>query len=145
MTVTAYVLLLRIGLSSDYWPVLFPTFALIGVAFGLTFPTLNIAATDGARPEEQGVASGLFQTSAQFGTALLLAVTTAVIQATTHHGSSSGVLRGYRVGLLVPLISAAVVLALTAVAAARRPSEAMASIPVTIAEHRPHAEVESCA
>jgi MFS family permease len=132
MTVAAYVLFLRIGLSSGYWPVLFPTFALIGVAFGLTFPTLNIAATDGALPEEQGVASGLFQTSAQFGTALLLAVTTAVIQATADHGSAAGVLHGYRVGLLVPLIASASVLGLTVVAAARRPVEAIGPIPVEI-------------
>ena len=53
LTVVAYVLFLRIGLTSGYWPGLFPTFALIGIAFGLSFPALNIAATDGVRPEEQ--------------------------------------------------------------------------------------------
>jgi MFS family permease len=116
----AYVLFLRIGLTSGYWPGLFPTFALIGIAFGLSFPALNIAATDGVRPGEQGVASGLFQTSAQFGTALLLAVTTAVTQATAHPATADGILRGYRAGLLVPLLASAAVLALTLAAAARR-------------------------
>ena len=60
-------------------------------ASGLSFPALSISATDGARPEEHGVASGLFQTSAQFGTALLIAVTTAVTQATVHPGTAAGV------------------------------------------------------
>jgi MFS family permease len=144
LTVAAFGLFLRIGLSSGYWPVLFPTFALIGVAFGLTFPTLNIAATDGVRPEEQGVASGLFQTSAQFGTALLLAVTSAVIQATAHPGSAVGVLHGYRLGLLVPLIASAVVLALTLAAAVRRPARAVAPIPVVdIPNESPDAGLQS--
>jgi MFS family permease len=120
LSVVAYVLFLRIGLTSGYWPVLFPTFALIGVAFGLSFSTLNIAATDGARPEEHGVASGLFQTSAQFGTALLLAVTTAVTQAAVHPGTAQGVLHSYHAGLLVPLVASAAVLTLTLVAAVRR-------------------------
>jgi MFS family permease len=146
MTVAAYVLFLRIGLSSGYWPVLFPTFALIGVAFGLTFPSLNIAATDGAHSDEQGVASGLFQTSAQFGTALFLAVATAVIQGTTRRGSAAGVLHGYRMGLVVPLIASAVVLTLTVVAAARRPATLVAAIPmVDIVNEGPDAGLKSCA
>jgi len=134
LSVAAYVLFLRIGLTSGYWPVLFPTFVLIGVAFGLSFPALNIAATDGVRPEEQGVASGLFQTSAQFGTALLLAVTTAVTQATVHPGTAEGVLRGYRAGLIVPLVASAAILTLTLVTAAgRRPrSPAPATVPPVV-------------
>ena len=124
LSVAAYALFLRIGLTSGYWPGLFPTFALIGIAFGLSFPALNIAATDGAQPEEQGVASGLFQTSAQFGTALLLAATTAVTQATARPGTAAGVLHGYRAGLLVPLLASAAVLALTLAAALGRHARA---------------------
>jgi MFS family permease len=145
LTVAAYVLFLRIGLTSGYWPVLFPTFALIGIAFGLSFPALNIAATDGIRPEEHGVASGLFQTSAQFGTALLLAVTTAVTQATVHPGTAEGVLRGYHAALIVPLVASAAVLTLTLVAAiGRRPrSPAPATVP-TVAEDDAAREPQPC-
>lgn len=58
------------------------------------------------------LASGLFQTSAPFGTALLLAITTAVTQATVHPGTAQGVLRGYHAGLVVPPAASAAVLAL---------------------------------
>jgi hypothetical protein len=110
---------------------------LIGIAFGLSFPALSIAATDGARPEEHGVASGLFQTSAQFGTALLIAVTTAVTQATVHPGTAGGVLRGYHAGLMVPLVASAAVLTLTVAAAVgRRPrSPAPATAPTAVEDH----------
>src|SRR5258707_35028 len=145
LTVVAYVLVLRIGLTSGYWPVLFPTFALIGIAFGLTFPALNIAATDGVRPEEQGVASGLFQASAQFGTALLIAVTTAVTQATGRPGTAGGGLRGYHAGLIVPLVASAAGLTLTVVAApGRRPrSPAPATVP-TVVEGDAVSEPQPC-
>jgi MFS family permease len=145
LTVVAYVLFLRIGLTSGYWPALFPTFALIGIAFGLSFPALSISATDGVRPEEHGVASGLFQTSAQFGTALLIAVTTAVTQATVHPGTAGGVLRGYHAGLMVPLVASAAVLALTVAAAVgRRPrSPAPATVP-TVVEDDALSEPQPC-
>jgi MFS family permease len=145
LSVVAYGLFLRIGLTSGYWPVLFPTFALIGVAFGLSFSTLNIAATDGARPEEQGVASGLFQTSAQFGTALLLAITTAVTQATVHPGTAEGVLRGYHAGLIVPLVASAAVLTLTVIAAIKRHarSTAPATVP-PVTEDDTASELQRC-
>jgi fucose permease len=65
-----YVLMLPIGLGRHYWTGLFPSFALIGIAFGLAFSRLNISATSGVEPHEQGSASGLVQTAIQFGTAL---------------------------------------------------------------------------
>jgi MFS family permease len=146
LTVIAYALFLRIGLTSGYWPVLFPTFALIGIAFGLCFSTLNIAATDGARPEEHGVACGLFQTSAQFGTALLLAITTAVIQATAHPATAQGVLRGYHAALLVPLIASGAVLVLTLVAAIGLRARSVDPQPASDAvDHELPSELQPCA
>jgi len=123
LTVVAYALILRIGTSSNYWVVLFPTFALIGIAFGLVFSTLNIAATDGVAPDQHGVASGLFQTSTQFGTALLLAIATAVDHATTRPGSARDELQGFRFALLVPLVASCIVLVLNAIATGRRGNE----------------------
>ena len=120
LTVLAYALFLPIGLHSQYWVVLFPTFALIGIAFALCFSTLSIATTDGVTPSDHGVASGLFQTSTQFGTALLIAVTTAVSQAAGHSGTPVGILHGYHVALWVPLIACAFVWLLLIPAALRR-------------------------
>jgi MFS family permease len=120
LTVLAYGLILKIGTLSNYWAVLFPTFALIGIAFGLCFSTLNIAATEDVDPEQHGVASGLFQASTQFGTALLLAITTAVNQATTRPASTGGLLHGYHAALLVPLAASSGILILIGLGAVRR-------------------------
>ncbi|MEO3808813.1 MFS transporter [Sphaerisporangium sp. B11E5] len=58
-----------------------PGMVLLGVAFALTFPSLNIQATAGVADDEQGLASGLLNTSGQVGGALVLAVVTAVATA----------------------------------------------------------------
>jgi hypothetical protein len=54
---------------------------LIGVAFGLGFSALSLAATAGIPDDEQGLAASLFQTSFQVGGAIVLAVVTAVVEA----------------------------------------------------------------
>jgi hypothetical protein len=54
---------------------------LIGVAFGLGFSALSLAATAGIPDEEQGLAASLFQTSFQVGGAIVLAIVTAVVEA----------------------------------------------------------------
>jgi MFS family permease len=112
LTIATYALLLPIGLDTPYWTGLFPSFALIGIAFGLVFSTVNIAATSGVQAEEQGIASGLVQTSIQFGTALLLAVTSAVNLAAGGSGTSA-TMSGYRAALVVPLAAAVLALGLT--------------------------------
>ena len=58
-----------------------PSLLLIGVAFGLGFASLNVQATAGVADHEQGLASGILQTSFQVGGAIVLAVVTAVIDA----------------------------------------------------------------
>jgi len=67
---------------------------------------------------EQGLAGGLINTSFQLGGALVLAVVTAVVNASTTGTSSQSVLDGYHAAIVVPLIAAA----LGAVAMVRRPS-----------------------
>jgi MFS family permease len=85
--VIGYALFLRIGDSFSYLGVMFPTMLLIGVGFGLTFPSLNIQATAGVADHEQGLASGLVNTSFQIGGAVVLAVVTAVVSANADAGS----------------------------------------------------------
>jgi MFS family permease len=115
--VVGYALFLRIGPDSGYVTVVLPTIVLIGVAMTLAYGPLAVAATAGIAPEEQGLASGLVNTSFQFGGALSVALVTAVSEAhTAAGGTPASVLDGYRAALLVPLAVAA----LGVVATARR-------------------------
>jgi MFS family permease len=114
LMVVAYALLLRIGVDSDYWTVLFPTFALVGFGFGFAYGPLTIAATNGIAPNEQGLASGMVQTSFQFGGALVLAIVTAVNSATVDGSRDPGdLLDGFQTALIVPVMVAAMGLAIT--------------------------------
>ncbi len=65
--VAGYVLFLRIGPAPDYPTVILPSLLLIGAAFGLGFSSLNVQATAGVADHEQGLASGILQTSFQVG------------------------------------------------------------------------------
>ena len=65
-----------------------------GLGFGLAYGPLNIAATNGIEPHEQGLAGGLVNTSFQFGGALVLAIATAVNQAGA--GAATGPTRSSR-------------------------------------------------
>ena len=101
-----YVLFLRIGLHSAYAVGLLPTFLLAGIGFGLAFGPLNIAATTGVAPHEQGLAGGLLNTSFQFGGALVLAVVTAVNNANRGiGGSGQALLDGFHPALAVSVIA----------------------------------------
>ncbi|WP_202869132.1 MFS transporter [Kribbella antibiotica] len=77
--VVGYGLSLRIGPESAYFSTIFPSIMLIGIGFAIGFPALNIQAVSGVADDEQGLASGLFNTSTQVGGAVVLASVTAVI------------------------------------------------------------------
>jgi MFS family permease len=83
-----YAWFLRAGPAPDYPAVILPAVLLIGAAFGLGFSSLNIQATAGVDDHEQGLASGVLQTSFQIGGAIVLAVVTAVVDG---HGSGHAV------------------------------------------------------
>jgi hypothetical protein len=137
LNVVAYALFLPISMSSSYAAGMLPTFILAGFGFGLAFGPLNIAATNGVVPGEQGLAAGLFNTSFQFGGALVLAVATAVFNATKGAATSpQGFVRGLHAGLLVSVVVA--VLGVAAMAL-RRPSPAQ-DAPVAVDEEEFTAE-----
>jgi predicted MFS family arabinose efflux permease len=97
-----YALVLRLDVVPDYAAVLLPTMLLIGIGFMLGFPTLNMQATNGIADHEQGLASGLVQTSFQVGGAIGLAIVSAVV--TAQAGASTDpdvVLDAYRSALAV--------------------------------------------
>ncbi len=97
-----YALFLRLGADASYVTLLLPTMLLLGLAFGIGFPSLNVQATSGVADDEQGLASGLLNTSFQLGGAIGLAIITAVV--TSHTGTGTGdkaVLDGFRPGIAV--------------------------------------------
>jgi MFS family permease len=114
--VGGYALFLRIGPRPDYPGVILPSVLLIGAAFGLGFSALNVQATAGVADAEQGLASGILQTSMQIGGALVLAIVTAVVDA--HGGNRLGapqaLLSAYRPALEVITGVAAVGVAIAA-------------------------------
>ncbi|WP_433894005.1 MFS transporter [Streptomyces sp. CA-111067] len=101
--VAGYLLFLRIDLHPSYAAVILPSMLLLGGAFGLAFPSLNIQATNGVKDEEQGMVSGLLNTSFQVGGAIFLAIVTAVVTASAgeHPSGKQAILDSYRPGLLV--------------------------------------------
>ncbi|MEU5954559.1 MFS transporter [Streptomyces sp. NPDC047525] len=103
LLVASYVLFLRVSLTPSYASMILPSMILLGFACALVFPSLNIQATNGVHDDEQGMVSGLLNTSIQVGGAIFLAVVTAVITAASHGADASpqAVLDSYRPGLIV--------------------------------------------
>jgi EmrB/QacA subfamily drug resistance transporter len=108
--VVAYAVFLRAGVRPDYPSVMLPAVILIGLAFGLGFSSLSIAATAGVPNEEQGLAASLFQTSFQVGGAVVLAIVTAVVDAggASKVISPAATLSAYRPALILITVVAAV-------------------------------------
>ncbi|MEU9010574.1 MFS transporter [Streptomyces sp. NPDC048479] len=74
----------------------------LGIALPLVMVTTNVAATADAAPEETGLASGLINTSQQFGSVLGLAVLVAVATTGTEAADGTGAeTAGFRSALLV--------------------------------------------
>ncbi|MFC7104583.1 hypothetical protein ACFQQB_31550 [Nonomuraea rubra] len=88
-----------------------PGMILLGIAFALSFPSLNIQATNGVDDDEQGLASGLLNTSGQVGGAIVLAVVTAVL---TSGGGETISIGSLRAAIVVSLVLALVGLAISA-------------------------------
>jgi MFS family permease len=109
--VVGYLLFLGIDIDSAYATAILPTIMLAGLGFMLAFGPLNMAATTGVADHEQGLASGLVNTSFQVGGAIGLAVVTAVINAgvaasDAPAGSTPALLDGYQAGLIVSVVIA---------------------------------------
>jgi MFS family permease len=136
--VAAYSVFLRAGTHPDYPSVMLPAMLLIGLAFGLGFSSLTVAATAGVPNEEQGLAASLFQTSFQVGGAVVLAVVTAVVDAggALKLTTPSTVLGAYRPALVLITAIAAVGALVALSGLRRRPAvtEAPATVAVAVAE-----------
>jgi EmrB/QacA subfamily drug resistance transporter len=116
--VTGYLLFLGLDIDSPYATAILPTILLAGLGFMLAFGPLNMAATSGVADHEQGLASGLVNTSFQVGGAIGLAIVTAVINGATAAsdapaGTTPALLDGYQAGLIVSVFVALFGLAAT--------------------------------
>ncbi|MFI1471865.1 MFS transporter [Streptomyces wuyuanensis] len=121
LLVLGYALFLRIDLVPRYAAVVLPSMLLLGAACALVFPSLNIQATNGVEDHEQGMVSGLLNTSIQVGGAVFLAVVTAVITAGGGTGGTPrDVLDSFRPGLVVVTVIAAAGLLVTLTGLRRR-------------------------
>jgi MFS family permease len=145
-TAVGYALFLPVGLDSGYATAILPTVLLGGVGFALAYGPLNIAATSGIPAEEQGLASGLVNTSFQVGGALVLAVVTAVNNAATGaSGSDHALLDGFQAAVVVSVIAAALGVVVTGVRARRRLHVVAQPAPTVepLAEPEPEPEAEA--
>ncbi|WP_207485162.1 MFS transporter [Arenibaculum pallidiluteum] len=103
----AYALFLRVDLDWTY-AALFPTMILLGLAFALAYGPMTILATNGIAPEEQGLASGLFNTAFQFGAGLGLSAAAAVSTLALGDAlSPEARLAALRLALLIPVAATA--------------------------------------
>ena len=124
-SIVAYALFLPVGFDSDYLTAILPTMLLAGLGFALAFGPLNVAATTGIAAHEQGLAGGLLNSSFQFGGALALAVTTAVINAGAGlDASAQELLDAFGPALVVPVVVAVIGVAATALDLRREGSPA---------------------
>ena len=95
--VAGYLLFLRMDGTPSYLALMLPTMLLIGTGFALCFPALNIQAVAGVADHEQGLASGLLNTSFQVGGAVGLAIVAAIVSGSTGASADAAtMLDGFR-------------------------------------------------
>jgi MFS family permease len=115
-----YALFLRADTSPTY-----VTMILIGVGFALGFPSVNMQGTTGVEDHEQGLASGLINTSFQVGGATALAIVSAVIgNSTASAGNAEAFLHDAHtaVGVVTGIAALGLVSALSGLTLRRRPA-----------------------
>jgi EmrB/QacA subfamily drug resistance transporter len=81
--VLGLLLLTQIVVNGNYAGTLLPGILIVSIGMGPVFATMVIAATAGVSDNEQGLASGLFNTTQQVGSGLVLAIVVAISSART--------------------------------------------------------------
>jgi predicted MFS family arabinose efflux permease len=94
----------------------------MGTGFAAAYPAMNITAVGSARPNEQGLASGLFIAAFQIGSGVVLGIVASVLAINAAAGAGIG---AYRAGTLVAFGVAilSLLVALAGVVQARRPAQ----------------------
>ena len=89
VTIAGMVLLTRISVDGSYASAVLPALVLTALGLGAVFVPLTLVATTGLENEDQGLASGIFNTSQQIGGALGLAILASLAASKT--ASATGV------------------------------------------------------
>ncbi|TQS42406.1 DHA2 family efflux MFS transporter permease subunit [Cryptosporangium phraense] len=119
-----FLVLTQVPVDGPYATRMLPAVLLVAIGFGTAIPALTALAMAGARPEDAGLASGVFNTGQQVGGALGLAVLATLAASRTAGSTTPGaLLAGYHVAFAVAaaLIAVAATLTLTALLPTRRP------------------------
>lgn len=90
LSTAGYVFFTQISVHENYLSGLLPSMTLISLGNGLAFTATNIAALAGTRRGEEGLASGLINTSRQIGGPIGLAVLITIASIWTSQDLSSG-------------------------------------------------------
>lgn len=117
LAAVSYLLFLPVAPDWTY-AMMLPSFLALGLAFTFAYGPLTIAATDGVADEDQGLTSGILYTAFQFGAAIGLAGTSAVLTMSADAGSEA--IDAYRAALWVPLVMAVLGVAATVAGRPRR-------------------------
>jgi MFS family permease len=112
-----------------------PTVLLLGIGFSLCFPSVNVQATLGVKDEEQGLASGILNSSLQVGGAVVLAVVTAILGSGTTHVRHNELLPHMKIAITVCV--GVTVLALIATAFQQRTNRRLALAAAVRSEAEP--------
>jgi EmrB/QacA subfamily drug resistance transporter len=119
LTAAGLALLTQLPVHGSYSANVLPSLLLSSLGFGLVFMPLTLTATTGLADTDQGLASGLFNTSQQIGGALGLAVLSTLAASKTSSAGGSpthalvvGFHWAFAVGAVVMITALAVMLAL---------------------------------
>ena len=80
----------QVSVGGSYWTDLLPGFLIIGLGMPFAFVPISIAALAGTRPDQAGLASGLFNTSQQIGGAVGIALLSTIAISTTESAIADG-------------------------------------------------------
>ena len=95
LTVIGMILFARMPVDGSYAVDVLPGMLVGSLGMGAIFMPLTLVATTGLEDEDQGLASGLFNTSQQVGGALGLAILTTIAASHTHGTSSAAEVHGF--------------------------------------------------
>ena len=113
LTAIGMLLFARMPVDGSYVSDVLPGMIVASLGMGAVFMPLTLVATTGLEDSDQGLASGLFNTSQQIGGALGLAILSTIAAGRTHGGSPAELVHGFHyafVGAACFVVAALVVM-----------------------------------